>query len=246
MNGDIFRLTLRMMLGRKRTLLLVLVAGLPVLLATAFRLGAEGEDPIDWTANALFGGMIVGVFLPLVALVFGTAAFGAEAEDGTIVFILARPLARWKVVGAKLAAAIVATAALVVPSAVAASVIALGGTEGGGSLIGGITVGLTAGVVVYSAVFLCLGVLTGRAFIAGLVYVFVWEGVVTGIFRGTRNLSIREYVLGLTDGLADVPRRAFSADVSMTTSVVMMALVSAVAVWLAVRGAQRFEPGEGA
>lgn len=244
MNRDVFFLTLRMLLGRRRTLLLLLFAGLPVLMSVAFRLSAEDVDAVDWTANALLGGMIVAILLPLAALVFGTAAFGAEAEDGTILYILARPLHRSKIVLAKLAASVLATSILVVPAALISAIIALGGAEGWMSLAAGFVAGIAGGILVYTALFLCLGILTGRAFIIGLGYVFVWEGVVTGIFRGTRNLSVREYILGVADGIATVPVSSFEADVSPATAVVMMAVVGGAALFFAIRGAQRFQVGE--
>lgn len=244
MNHDVFMLTVRMLLGRRRTLLLLLFAALPILLAVVFRLSATDVNAVEWTANALLGGMIVGILLPLAALVFGTAAFGAEAEDGTIVYILARPLQRWKIVTAKLAASILATSVLVLPAALFSAIIALGGASGGASLIAGFLAGIAGGIVVYAALFLCLGILTGRAFIIGLGYVFIWEGVVTGIFRGTRNLSVREYILGVAGGIADVPKSAFEADVSIATAAVMMLVVAGAAIYFAVRGAQRFQVGE--
>ena len=244
MNMDVFRLTLRMLLGRRRTLILLLFAGLPVLLSVVFRLSADDVDAVDWTANALLGGVVVAILLPLAALVFGTAAFGAEAEDGTIVYILARPLRRWTIVTAKLAASVLATSVLVVPAALLSALVALGGADGGPSLVAGFVVGIVGGIVVYTALFLCLGILTGRAFIIGLGYVFIWEGVVTGIFRGTRNLSVREYVLGIAGGIADVPKSAFEADVSLVTAAVMMVLVCGAAIYFAIRGAQRFLVGE--
>jgi ABC-2 type transport system permease protein len=244
MNFDVFYLTVRMLLGRKRTILLVLFALLPIIVALAFRFGAEDEDALEWTANGLLHAMIVAIFLPLSTLVFGTAAFGSEAEDGTVVYVLARPIPRASVVVAKLAAAILASAVLVLPAGLLAAVIALGGADGGVELIAGFAVALAAGIAVYSTVFLCLGIVTGRAFIAGLGYVFVWEGVVTSIFQGTRNLSIREYTLGLADGIANVRESAFEADVGLATAIVMMLIVTGVAFWLAVRGAQRFQFGE--
>jgi ABC-2 type transport system permease protein len=245
MNGDVFRLTFRMLLGRRRTLVLLLFAAIPVLIAMAFRFGDADADAVEWTANALFGGVFVAIFLPLAALVFGTAAFGAEAEDGTVVYILARPLPRWTIVTAKFVAAFLATALLVLPAGVVSAVIALDGAEGSGTLLAGIVVALACGCAVYSALFLCLGILTSRAFIAGLAYVFVWEGVITGIFEGTRLFSVRAYTMGVADGLADVPRRAFEADISFATAVAMMVVVGGLATWLAIRGAQRYEFGEG-
>ena len=246
MNGDVFQLTLRMLLGRRRTLILGLFSLIPVLLALAFRLSDPAdENPVEWAANALLEGTVITFLLPLAALVFGTAAFGAEAEDGTVVYILARPLQRWTIVTAKLAAAAVATGVLVLPAAIVSAFVVATGEEDLGSLLAGFTAGMVAAIVAYAVLFLCLGILTGRAFIAGLAYVFIWEGVITNIFSGTRLLSIREAALGIAAGIAGLPETIYEADVSLATGLIILLAVVAVAMALGIRGAQRYEFGEG-
>jgi len=49
----------------------------------------------------------------------------------------------------------------------------------------------------YSAVFLALSLATGRALIVGLIYTLLWEGLLAGLFVGSRAFSIREYTIGL-------------------------------------------------
>ena len=36
--------------------------------------------------------------MPLVALIFGTAAIGSEIEDGTAVYLIVKPIPRWRIV----------------------------------------------------------------------------------------------------------------------------------------------------
>ena len=55
------------------------------------------------------------------------------------------------------------------------------------------------GALEYTAVFLALSLVTSRALIIGLAYVVVWEGVVAGLFAGTRILSIRQHALAVAD-----------------------------------------------
>ena len=93
---EIARVTLRQLLGRRRTLLLVLLAALPVLLALAFRVA--GETAIQPFTRRVFDTISITILLPLVAILFGSGAFGAEIDDGTIVYLLAKPLSRWAVV----------------------------------------------------------------------------------------------------------------------------------------------------
>ena len=58
MNHDVFMLTVRMLLGRRRTLLLLLFAALPILLAVVFRLSAT-DGFSAFVAAAAQGGRIV-------------------------------------------------------------------------------------------------------------------------------------------------------------------------------------------
>ena len=90
---EIFRVTVRQLLGRRRTLLLLLLAALPLLLALVFRL----FDRIDVQrySNSVFDGVLIAIVLPLTAVLFGTGAFGAELDEGTALYLLAKPLPRW-------------------------------------------------------------------------------------------------------------------------------------------------------
>lgn len=243
MNADIVKLTLRQLTGRRRTAFMVLVALLPAALAVAFRAGGEA-GPAEWTSTRLLGGMVVTMLLPLASLVFGTAILGSEVEDGTAVYLLARPIPRREILLSKLGVAWLLTAAYVVPSAAIGGAIAFQGAEGWGPMLAGFVVAILAGSLAYCTVFAFLSLLTGRAFIAGLLYVFIWEGLVTGLFAGTRLLSIRHATLGLAGFVGDASPDVFDPDLGGPTAVFILALATAVAGWLAVRKLQRFEIGE--
>ena len=82
-----------------------------------------------------------------------------------------------------------------------------------------------AGSLVYSALFVMLSVVTSRALIAGLVYVFIWEGLVNGLFAGTRILSVRHYTLAVADVFVDLPGGDFEAKLASSPRVLVMAVV---------------------
>ena len=65
MIGIIAALTLRQLLGRGRTILIGLVALLPILLALVYRIGSEDTNQQQWVAHVLFDGLIVTTLLPL-------------------------------------------------------------------------------------------------------------------------------------------------------------------------------------
>ena len=222
---------------------MVALAALPVIVAVIFRIGDPDVSPERWAANDLLSGLIVTVVLPLCTLIFGTTALGSEIEDGTAVYLLSKPLRRSAVISAKLAAAWLPTALLVLLSTEVSAAIALAGT-GGVSILVGFTVATVLGSFVYCCVFVLLSVLTSRALIVGLIYVFLWEGVVTGLFSGTRIFSVRQYTLGVADLIADTSHRTFEANLSGGAALVLMAIVSVAAIALAVRRLSRFEIGK--
>lgn len=243
MIGLVAGLTLRQLLGRGRTILMVLLALLPVALAVVYRLGSEDTDRQEWVATVLFEGLVVTTLLPLAALVFGTAALGAEIEDGTAVYLLAKPVPRSRIIVGKLLAAWLVTAVTVLASGLVAGAIGLSGTPGDGLLLG-FGIALALGALVYSALFVMLSVVTSRALIAGLAYVFIWEGLVNGLFAGTRLLSVRHYTLAVADVFVDLPESVFEAKLAPFTGVVLMAALGAASIWYAVRRLKRFEIGE--
>ncbi|MGP1673690.1 MAG: ABC transporter permease [Candidatus Limnocylindrales bacterium] len=194
--GALVVVTLRALLGRRRTLLMVLLAALPVIVGLLIRLGGGRPD-----APEILDTLVIRTVLPLVALVVGTAALGSEIEDGTVIFVLVKPMARWRIALAKLLVAAGLTAVLVVPPILVTGVL-LGGT--GGASIGivvGFALAAIAGGCAYAVAFTTLGILTSRALVIGLAYTLLWEGVLSGLLEGTRFLSIRQATLGIAAAL---------------------------------------------
>lgn len=194
---DIARVTLRGLVGRRRTLLMLLLAAIPVLVGLLVRANRDGIDAVGGTLDAL----VVRIILPLIALVFGTSALGSELEDGTAVHVLTKPINRTTVVLAKVAVAGSLTAALVVPSTtIAALLLARPGADPGQTAA--LAIGALVGSYVYAAIFVALGVVTSRGLILGLGYALIWEGVLAGLLPGSQVFSVREYVRGIASALS--------------------------------------------
>jgi ABC-2 type transport system permease protein len=189
----IANVTLRALLGRRRTLLMLLVAGAPVLLGLIVR--ADGPRPRALVPA--LEGLIITTILPLIALIFGTAALGSELDDGTAVHVLTKPIPRWTIVLPKLTVAAGLTAMLVVPSTLLAGIL-IGGT---GSHELGVTfafcIAALIGSFVYGAIFIALSAATSRGLVIGLAYSLIWEGVLAGALPGTQLFSVREYLRGI-------------------------------------------------
>ena len=225
MTGFIFWLTLRQLVFRKSSLVLLLLAAIPPVIAIIFDVGNNGEtDPEEFTVKVLCIWLAVTTVLPLTAVLFGTSVLGDELEDGTIIYLLTKPIDRWLILLPKVLAAWLLTTSLVVVSLIVAVLIVLGGGDGG-QIILGFSLAVAVGSLAYAVVFALLSIVTSRALIAGLIFVFIWEGAVTGIFPGIRYLSIRHYTLGLADWLTNVPTDFLDAYVGGITALVLSLVV---------------------
>jgi ABC-2 type transport system permease protein len=197
--GAIAGVTLRALLGRRRSVLMLLLGATPVLLGLLVVANAEELSPV--TLGATIDGFVNRVVLPLIALVFGTSALGSELDDGTAIPLLTKPIARRSIILAKIAVAGTLTAALVVPSTLVAGLL-MGG--GGGDAIRvtfAYSIANLLGSYLYVAIFLVLGVITSRGLIIGLAYSLIWEAVVSSLLRGSQVFSVREYVAGIASAL---------------------------------------------
>lgn len=239
----IVRLTARQILGQRRSIVMVLFALIPVLLTVLFSIENDSTDAQEWTARIALGNLVIGTVLPFTALVFGTAALGQEFEDGTAIYLLSKPIPRSTIVFSKLLVAWGATAAVVVVSSLATGVIGLSGVPQDGIIIG-FSVAAVAGSLVYCAAFLWLSIATSRALIVGLLYVFIWQGVVVSLFSGVRYLSISEYALGIAGGIVTAPDSVFDPRLNPAPAVFFAVLVTVGATWIAIRALRRWEIGE--
>ncbi len=228
----IIEVTLRGLLGRRRTILLVLLAGLPVLIGLLVR--ASGGRP---DADRVLDTLVVRLVMPLTALILGTSSLGSEIDDGTAVYLMVKPIARWRIALAKMLVAAGLTAVLVVPSVVLTALLLGRGPDAMTSVVG-FSVACLLGGSAYAAAFMALSVYTSRAFFLGLAYVLIWEGVLAGLLAGTRFMSVRQATLGLADALGvNVVREPLTP----TVSVLVMAVVIAGAFLLASWKLARFE-----
>jgi ABC-2 type transport system permease protein len=235
MDPDIARLTARQLLTRGRLIVLTLVAALPPLLALVLVLGGEasGAERAE-DLSRLYDGLVLTTVLPVLALVVSGAALGNEVEDGTLFYLLMKPVRRWRIITAKL---VVATLIVIVISAVSILLAAVIAARASDTLRVGMafTAGATAGAIAYSAAFLYLGLITSRTLVIGLLYVFLWEGALTGLFTGLRALSIRQYARGVAEALADLPVTVFNATLSTRGALIGVVIVTAACILLAVQ-----------
>jgi ABC-2 type transport system permease protein len=231
-NPTVASITLRATMGRRRALLF----GLPALVLILVTLALKVSHPANtsWPSDVL-GQLGFTVVLPLTALIIGTSVLGAEIDDGSIVHMLATPVRRSSVIVTKYAVAVVLTMLLVAVPEFLAGLIATGGAT---KLAVGLFVGALAGSVIYNALFIMLSAVTTRAMAAGLVYVLIWEGLLSNLVGGARVLSIGHYSLSVANAIAH--DGALQAGLGLTTAVIMGAIVTVGTLALASQRLARF------
>ena len=236
--GTMFRLSMRQLAGRRRLVVIVLLAALPVGLAALIVFTGDDHDSEEF-AEFLIDRMIVTAILPIVMMALATVAFGNELEDRTLSYLVLKPISRWRIVLPKFLAVMLVGGPLVVASGVIATLI---GFEGDTEVALAVGVALLVGVVTYSAIFTWSGLMTTRALQFALVYVFLWEGLLTSFFPGIRYLSVRGYTIAIMYGIAEDGLETLgNGSIQFPAAIVGAVGVTVLFIWLTTRRLRRMD-----
>jgi ABC-2 type transport system permease protein len=219
------RLTYRALLGRRRAAILFVLPALLIVIASAVRAFSGADDQV---ANHVLGGFAMATMVPLIGVIAGTGAIGPEVDDGSIVYLLAKPVKRPTIILTKLIVAIGVTMAFsAVPTFIAGMIL-----NGNGQQIAvAYTVAALVASIAYAAVFLLLGTVTRHAVVAGLVYALVWETLFGSLVPGARTLSVQQWSLSIAEKIGSPG--AITSDVGLPVAVVLLAAVTVLATWYA-------------
>ena len=153
--------------------------------------------------------------------------------------ILAKPLPRREILLSKLAVSSVVSLVVTAPALFVAGLVLDGAALGLGCAVGG-----AAAAVAYCAIFAALSLTTRRPVLFGLVYVLMWEGLLSRAVSGTGVLSVQQYAVTIADrvgGTTLLPDR-----VSLPVALVMTGVVLVGATVLAVDRLRSFTVPGGA
>ncbi|MGW3203708.1 ABC transporter permease subunit [Streptomyces sp. NPDC001135] len=219
------RLTYRALLGRRRALILGALPLLLIVLAVAVR-GLTGAD--DQTAANVLGGFAIATMVPIIGVIAGTGAIGPEIDDGSVVYLLSKPLKRPAIIFTKL---IVAIAVTMVFSALPTLIAGLILNGNGQQIAVAYTVAALVSSIAYSALFLLLGTVSRHAVVFGLVYALVWEALFGSLVPGARTLSVQQWSLAVAHKVAGGD--LVTSQVSLPTATVLLVAVTVLATWYA-------------
>lgn len=236
-------LTRRQLFAKRRVYVALVVLLVPALIATLVRFNAgEGDLDAVGALSTIFKDIVLGVLLPLTALVFGTSAFGGEVDDGTLIYLMVKPVPRWQLTFSKYIVAFLATVAVVVPSILLAWLAMQNGAPFRVPLAYG--AGAMLGALIYCAIFVTLGITSRRALAIGLLYIVAFENILSRSVVGVKSLSVREFALSVSKNIIGTVVEWTEFTVPMGTVYSMGSLFLVLALGLAFFKLQRYEVAE--
>ncbi|MEU4267794.1 ABC transporter permease [Streptomyces sp. NPDC026092] len=224
-NPTVARLTYRALLGRRRALILFALPALLLLIAAAVRLFNGADDQV---AADVLGGFALATMVPLIGVIAGTGAIGPEIDDGSIVYLLSKPVKRPSIIFTKLIVAIAVTMAFsAVPTFLAGMIL-----NGNGQQVAvAYTVAALVASIAYSALFLLLGTVSRHAVVIGLVYALVWETLFGSLIDGAKTLSVQQWSLAVAQKVSG--EGLVTSDVGLPLAVSLLVGVTVLATWYA-------------
>ena len=223
-------LTVRQFTGGRTARLALVLSLIPALFAAIYVARPWDVTPDEFAID-LFRELIVPTLLPIVVLLPATAAFGNELEDGTLPYLLMKPVSRLRLVLGKYAAVLVVTVPALLAGMAVTTLVASRGPDAGdlGRILVAMAGSSVAAAALLGAIFLMVSLVIPRALLAGMIYVFAWESLLGRFLPGVQAISSREYALRVFDGILDNDYpTAWNAALTM---LVVAAVFLLLAVW---------------
>lgn len=181
------------------------------------------EEIRDFVQRVIMG-VYVSFLLPIVTVIYGTSAFGEEREQRTLVYLLIRPLTRWRLYLAK--------AAGILPVILLAGLLGYFAICWTGGRLGQPSwqlfwPAILRACLAYSLLFLLFGALVPRPAVVSIVYAFFIETMLGNMPGTIKRIAISYYCrcmmydAGSEIGLAPSIRAQFLAIDGSTAATVL-------------------------
>lgn len=165
--------------------------------------GGEPPEPPESTTVKAFYRLILDLLylpllLPLLGLYYAGGLISDERRDGTLPYLLTRPLERWLLPTTKFLAGFIVSAVAVTIGLVATYLLLFQVSTTGSVafLYGPLALSLLS-LFVYGALFSLLAVLVDHPYLIGLVLVVLWEDLVGSLVPWVQNLTVKFHLSNL-------------------------------------------------
>jgi ABC-2 type transport system permease protein len=195
-------LTVRQFAGGRTARLALVLSLIPALFAAIYVARPWEITPHEFMVD-LFRELVAPTLLPIVVLLPATAAFGNELEDGTLPYLLMKPVSRLRLAVGKYVAVLLVTVPALVAGLAVTTLIAAQGPDARdlGRVLIAMAGASAAGAALLGALFLLVSLIIPRALLAGMIYIFAWESLLGRFLPGVRAISSREHALRVFDGI---------------------------------------------
>jgi ABC-2 type transport system permease protein len=248
------------MLWSRRTIFMALVVGAPVLISVVLRLLDALGAPVfrvngaTMAGPAIFGLMIWVFYLrftvPVLGVFYGTSLIADEVEDKTITYLFTRPIPKGAVLLGKFFAYLVCTIFVVLPSVVIVylAIVPVRGSLGASflDLIKDLVL-LAIGLTAYGAVFAFIGARFKKPLLIGLIFIFGWEQAALAFPGYLKKFTVAYYLQALVphampnDNVISLIQGIFRESPSLTESLVWLAVIVGLFLWMATASVERKE-----
>jgi ABC-type transport system involved in multi-copper enzyme maturation permease subunit len=249
------------MLWSRRSVFLGLVVGGPVVLSAALRLAEMSGLLFDPRRPRPAGVVVYGMMIwliyvrflvPVLGVFYGTSLIADEVDDKTLTYLFTRPIQRSAVIIGKYLAYLVCTILLLLPSVVIVFFLVV--PLGRGATIGVLfptlltDLGMLAfGLAAYGAVFAFVGARLKRPLVIGLLFALGWEPAVLIAPGYLKRATVAYYLQALVrhqmpqDSPASTLLQIFREIPSVSTSLIGLAVIVGLGLWLAARTVEERE-----
>lgn len=238
----IFQAALRDFLRFRRVFAWLLVALGMFAIAKIFLSVWPSKDLSE--SYSMLSSLLVFRVLPLASAIFSSAVIGQEVEQKTIVYLLTRPIERWKLVSLRLLASAVAVAVISAVTMMLVSV-AVYGNPLANPLFFKDLVAIIVGALAYGSLFVFVTLLMSKAaMVVCLLFAFAWETAVPNMPGSMSALSVSSYLsaiaqrpsaaggTGVFGNLANsLGVNAFSAQTGWIVLTLMIAFFGGLCMW---------------
>lgn len=244
----LYKTTLLEFLRPKRILIWVFIS---VLLAGAAALYMHFDaNAVRFDTYSRVSDYFVYRLIPLVAAVYSIAVVGQEVSQRTIVYLVTRPIPRWILYLARVAASITATAAVSMIAIFAVSSAINGINHPFAKGVAGDILGVCIGACAYVSFFTLLSLWINKAMVAILLYAFGLETAAANMPGDMGLLSIKNYLTIIADKpqlntgnkLTDVvASQSALAEMSKGTALPIMIILTVICLTVGAWWFSRFE-----
>lgn len=201
MNSAILRLGMRSLFGRARVWLMIAMPVILLVLSVVLRVASSNGMDDESAENFLriFG---IGIAVPVIALIATTTLINSEFDDGSIIYLLTKPISRMKIITSK---AVIVLGAGIFFGALMMFVggLLMVGGDGRVALAG--LLGGAVSTIAYVGIFTALATTMKRSIVGCLLFWLIWESTISSLFSPVKWLSARAWGNAVIQQVSNVP-----------------------------------------